>query len=529
MQTGSSLPERGGVSLKLGRKIRQKLLAKLAKKTQSRSEDELKRARPGMALFWIHVFSFWTSYRRKMRRFSVRQSMQVIRCIQSGSWHYHSLNPLLTDYANMKHFLTRIDDYAWSLKTGYLNRLYYCGRVEGGHERPSNQNMDRAPRILVLTANMNFIVGPVDVLLQNGAEVRVFDTSRMFEALKELDHDTEGLGFLSTAALYGVGRFAHSPEVMFAMIEKLEPEIAEALTGWCDTVFCDWASHNAIWFSKCIPAGKRLVVRCHSYEAFSHFPVFMRHSHIDCMIFIAPHIQDIYLSHPLDDPSICDRSVFIQNLRPAEIPIAPMAMPDRSFQLGMLGFGNMGKDPIFAIEVLQHLVQKDRRWRLHLAGHDFGRPTIDEAANEYAERYRRILEPIRENIIFSGFVTDKAKWFAATGFVLSTSQREGSHEAVVEGLAHGCVPALRDWPLVSGFEGAARSFPDYPSFDSPTALADHILRTQARFTAESERAKAIADKRYYSEETSWAFFEAVTGQQLDMSGQHTRAGRMEAV
>ncbi|WP_224826073.1 hypothetical protein [Cognatishimia sp. MH4019] len=399
--------------------MKRKLLRKIVKKTKARSKAALEAGHPVTALRWINFFSFWPDYRQAMRQFSVRQSWQTVRCLQAGAWHYHSRNPLLTDFRYMRHFLEQSDSYADRFRDSYLGKLYFGRTSKGPKKHQAVQVVNKPARVLVLTGNKNFIDGPVKALRVLGAEVRVFDTSSMFNALRVNDDMPDGSGFLSQAALYGIGRFGHSSKAMLDATAALEPELVEALTDWCDALFCDWASHNAIWFSKCAPKDKRFVVRCHSYEAFSHFPVFMRHRRIDQLIFIAPHIRDIYFEHPIDDTSVRQRSVFVQNIRPPEKPVAFIPAEERSFQLGMLGFGSMGKDPIFALEVLACLVAHNSRWTLHLAGHNFGEPGVDEIANEYAERFEKGKEPLSDHIVYSGFVTEKAEWFAKIGFVLS--------------------------------------------------------------------------------------------------------------
>jgi glycosyltransferase involved in cell wall biosynthesis len=56
-------------------------------------------------------------------------------------------------------------------------------------------------------------------------------------------------------------------------------------------------------------------------------------------------------------------------------------------------------------------------------------------------------------VVFDPHGPDMAAWYQCVGHILSVSDFEGSHQAVAEGMAAGCVPAIRDW------EGAERIYP----------------------------------------------------------------------
>jgi glycosyltransferase involved in cell wall biosynthesis len=44
-----------------------------------------------------------------------------------------------------------------------------------------------------------------------------------------------------------------------------------------------------------------------------------------------------------------------------------------------------------------------------------------------------------------GHGDDVPEWLADIGFILSTSEHEGSHQAVAEGMASGAIPVIRNW------------------------------------------------------------------------------------
>ena len=53
--------------------------------------------------------------------------------------------------------------------------------------------------------------------------------------------------------------------------------------------------------------------------------------------------------------------------------------------------------------------------------------------------------PHSNAVIFDRHGDDMAIWYSKVGFILSTSDHEGSHQAIAEGMAAGCIPIIRNW------------------------------------------------------------------------------------
>ena len=49
--------------------------------------------------------------------------------------------------------------------------------------------------------------------------------------------------------------------------------------------------------------------------------------------------------------------------------------------------------------------------------------------------------------------TDMEEWYREVGYILSTSDSEGCHTSIMEGMASGCEPIVCNWP------GADQLFP----------------------------------------------------------------------
>lgn len=71
----------------------------------------------------------------------------------------------------------------------------------------------------------------------------------------------------------------------------------EAVVEWADIVWIEWCNELAIEMTNKMPvlAEKKVIIRLHSYEAFSNYVQAAKWSMIDSVIFVAAHIRDIVL------------------------------------------------------------------------------------------------------------------------------------------------------------------------------------------------------------------------------------------
>jgi glycosyltransferase involved in cell wall biosynthesis len=76
---------------------------------------------------------------------------------------------------------------------------------------------------------------------------------------------------------------------------------------------------------------------------------------------------------------------------------------------------------------------------------------------------------LRDAVIFDPAGRDMARWFRRVGHVLSTSDVEGCHTAVAEGMASGAVPVVRPWP------GAAEVYDPRWVYDGLDPAAEAVL------------------------------------------------------
>ncbi|MFD4234135.1 glycosyltransferase family 1 protein [Streptomyces sp. NPDC058542] len=269
--------------------------------------------------------------------------------------------------------------------------------------------------------------------------------------------------------LGGEPLFAHGVE------QQLRPYL-----DWADTVFVDWCVAPAALFTVVDPGDTRIVVRLHSYEAFTRWPHMMDFSRVDDVVFVADHIRDLSVAsipglggEHAPRTHVIDNGMDLANFR-------RMKDPATRFNLGLVGIGQVAKDPLWALKVLKELRERDERYRLFLIGGDMGRPS--NAAKAYARKLEKALRPLVESgaVVRVGSTDDVPGALEDVGVILSTSVREGCHVGLMEGAASGAVPVVRDWPFFAGREnGAGTLYPAEWIVGTPEAAVERVLSLTA--------------------------------------------------
>jgi glycosyltransferase involved in cell wall biosynthesis len=372
-------------------------------------------------------------------------------------------------------------------------------RAPRGHRGPDPTQVDRPgrrTRLLITTRKNDDFLG----------EIR-----QHFE--EHTDFDTRYVDFLGVDAL---DRFAREPGGLVEQVlggdTTLVAEAQKAFDPhleWADVVFAEWCTALAALLSRVDHPTTRVVVRMHSYEAFTSWPHLADFSGIDDMMFVSEHLRDLAVAAVpgLTGPH-APRLHVIANAMDLRRMVRPK--PDHArFTLGVVGASKVVKDPRWAIEVLRHLRKHDERYRLLLIRGDLEEPAA--AARDYARRLERDLEELEPlgAVSRTAHTDDVPGALEQVGVVLSSSVRESFHVGLVEGAASGAVPVVRNWPF---FPGSARKlFPSEWVVETPEEAAQRIL--DATVTEEKWRASGAAVAREVLDRWDWgrvsAEFEAV--------------------
>lgn len=264
-------------------------------------------------------------------------------------------------------------------------------------------------------------------------------------------------------------------------------EDSDALLATADIILCEFASHNAVWYSWHKRPEQRLVVRFHGYELFQDFVHDINLAAVDVMVFVSEFYRERVISE-LGWPR--EKTAVVHNM----IDVFDLDRPkhhDARFHLGIAGIVPVLKRPDRALDLLEILIDSDDRYVLHVRGRapwDYGwmwhDPVVQDA---YRAFYERLAESPRllGHVAFDAFGADMGAWFRRIGWMLSPSTRETFHLAPVEGMAGGAVPVV--WQR----DGADEIFDDAWIHASTDAAAASILRTNGSSSGrEDETARA---------------------------------------
>jgi glycosyltransferase involved in cell wall biosynthesis len=225
------------------------------------------------------------------------------------------------------------------------------------------------------------------------------------------------------------------------------------------------------------PGTTRIIVRLHSYEAFTIFPHMLDLSRVDDLVFVSEPLRDFAMDvvPRLREPG-APRTPVLTNAVRLDRYRRPKS-PDARFTLGLVGLSAVAKDPRWAFEVLRELRRRDDRYRLVLIGKEIdGTPTPQ--AKAYHQAYAKDLAELeaRGAVRRVGQTDDVPAALRDVGVILSTSVRESFHIGLIEGTASGAVPVVRNWPFFAGRAAGARSiFPADWIVETPAQAADRII------------------------------------------------------
>ncbi|EPC4929521.1 glycosyltransferase [Vibrio cholerae] len=273
-----------------------------------------------------------------------------------------------------------------------------------------------------------------------------------------------------------------------------------------DVIVVDWLNHNTNWVLENASDDKKIIVRVHSYEVLSFFPATINFGRIDGLIFISHGIKDMFLEMwgwlipentliEVIDNIRCTKRISPNSLGNTE------AILERKKIIGMMQYALPVKGFNFAFEVFKRVYEQDSDFKLLLCGQ-----TLNEINSEDNRQLLKEINAMPEGVVKElGYVSDVDSFFKRVGYMLSTSEREGSHESIIEGMAYGCIPIIRNWPLIAPFNGAKRAFPMCNVIESVEEAVEQILYASKHYEEVSDkyrRESAI----FYSEDIPKKYF-----------------------
>ncbi|GAB2892704.1 glycosyltransferase [Neomicrococcus lactis] len=266
---------------------------------------------------------------------------------------------------------------------------------------------------------------------------------------------------------------------------------SQKLLDWADTIFCEWAGPNSVWYSQRKKSHQRLVVRLHMFELGGPWLGNINFDAIDQLVTVSELYRDITAEQTKWDKS---KIVVIAN----GIDVLDLDRPKiegSEFRIGLVGIVPWRKRPDRAVEVLRQLLDKDPRFTLHIKGRmpwDYAHEWKKEDQRKDYETFFKGLgtDPrIGERVVFEPFGADMGNWLSKMGFILSPSTSESFHLAPAEGMASGAVPILWERDGVRGIFGDHFVVADN---DAAAARILALVADPALYASESKLAKESA-------------------------------------
>lgn len=229
------------------------------------------------------------------------------------------------------------------------------------------------------------------------------------------------------------------------------PKEISAAVADADIVWIEWADEIAVFATNHLKMldDKHVILRLHSYEAFTGYIEKINWKRIDDLIFVAPHIQQVVLDK---DERIAKSVKNIQIIHNGvNLERFPLAEDKREygFNVAYVGGVNYKKGPMLLLQAIHALVQKDKKYKLFVAG--------QIADERYRLYFTQMIEEmgLTENIQLDGWVEDIPDWLADKQHIVCTSVLEGHPVGLMEAMARGLKPAIHN------FVGARNFYPPH--------------------------------------------------------------------
>lgn len=229
---------------------------------------------------------------------------------------------------------------------------------------------------------------------------------------------------------------------------KHNPKSSLRLIEQADVVFCEWMLGNAIWYAKNTPDTKKLVGRLHAQELRSPLYEKLPFERFNSVIFVGPHMLRKAVERT---PVLASNGLVIYNGVDLKKFSSDELCLTRQKVLGLVGMVPKSKRLDRALDLLKEIRKEDPDFILRVKGkraEDYpwmlNRP---EEMEWFYEQYRRIdNDPdLKNSVIFDPQGDDMPIWYRNIGYILSVSDHESFHMAIVEGAASGAMPVIYSW------------------------------------------------------------------------------------
>lgn len=217
-----------------------------------------------------------------------------------------------------------------------------------------------------------------------------------------------------------------------------------------DVIVCESCLHNAVWYSCYKASWQRLIVRLHYSEAYTDrgFPQRTKMKNVDRMVFIAPYIMRTAINRFSWD-KFRSRIEYIPNYVDCDL-FDREKLPESRFTIGMSQAFPVRKRLDRALNILEEVRRKDQRFVLRIKGYNGiddlvkKSPLVSGYYEIQGERIERS-GTLKGAVLWDPWAPDMPEWYRKIGYIISSSDGEGSHQSLPEGAASRSVPISMLW------------------------------------------------------------------------------------
>lgn len=231
---------------------------------------------------------------------------------------------------------------------------------------------------------------------------------------------------------------------------------------WGDLIFLEWCNELAIAATRLFAKQMRtktVIIRLHSYEAFTDMPEQIVWNVVDRLAFVADHVRDITMLYHGDAVKNVEQLVIPNGI---DIETIPFLNPDPGYDIAVVGSINYKKEPPLVLQVLKELVDDYEKYHLHWAG------AFQDARYDIYLQHMVKEMGLEKNITFYGHVSDMDSFWRGKHYLLHTSVHEGHSYAIMEAMARGISPVIHN------YYGARQQYPEPLLFNTVAEAAAKI-------------------------------------------------------
>lgn len=221
-------------------------------------------------------------------------------------------------------------------------------------------------------------------------------------------------------------------KVVVDRYEQMDQEIP-----WADICWFEWCDELIVYASAKtdLLAGKKVICRLHSYEAFREFPGRVNWKNIDHAIFVSKHIRDIVIDKV---PHLEKEKTHII---PNGIDLTKYHFKEREpgFKIAYVGYINYKKGPMLLLHTFKAIHDHDNRYTLHIAG------TFQDQRDILY--YNQMIKEMNlsQCIFHDGWQENVDQWLEDKHYIISTSVLESQSLSIMEGMAKGIKPLIHNF------------------------------------------------------------------------------------